>query len=362
MEPQVLMIGPVTRSGGVAIHTRELSKALKKAGVHVVLYNSSFEGNYPKLIVNVIKIYKRSLGQFYFSITNRNAYNIIHVQASGGLPGFLNAITGVLVAKFLKKILIISFHHGDVVKFLNKYILIMKLVVQYANRFILVSDTQKETFIKFRLSIDNLTIVPNGFDSSIFKTLDTKYARKKLNIAENVPSLVNVANLEEIKGQKYLIESMKIILTARQDVMLYIIGQGPLKCELQSLIDMNGLQNNVLLIGVKSHDEIPLWMNACDVFVLPSLNEGNPTVMFESLGCGKPFVGTNVGGIPEIIINEKLGILVEPKDVVGLTNAILRALCTMWDDEYILNYAKQFTWDIITERTMEVYGEVLKER
>ena len=102
-------------------------------------------------------------------------------------------------------------------------------------------------------------------------------------------------------------------------------------------------------------------MNACDVFVLPSLSEGNPTVMFEALGCGKPFVGTTVGGIPEVIINEKLGILVEPKDIDGLAKAIVRALETDWDRKYISNYAKQFTWDKIAEKIMEVYREVLGE-
>ena len=109
------------------------------------------------------------------------------------------------------------------------------------------------------------------------------------------------------------------------------------------------------------HDEIPLGMNACDVFVLPSLNEGNPNVMFEALGCGKPFVGTTVGGEPEVISNEKLGVLVEPKNVEGLTKAILKALDKEWDKDYISNYAKQFTRDKVPEKIIGVYDEVLKE-
>ena len=83
--------------------------------------------------------------------------------------------------------------------------------------------------------------------------------------------------------------------------------------------------------------------------------------MFEALGCGKPFVGTNVGGIPEIIINTKYGILVEPKDVDGLAKAILRALEVEWDMNYILNYAKQFTWNKIAEKTLMVYQTLSKK-
>jgi len=84
--------------------------------------------------------------------------------------------------------------------------------------------------------------------------------------------------------------------------------------------------------------------------------------MFEALGCGKPFVGTNVGGIPEIIINEKLGILVEPKDIECLANAILRSLDTKWDSRYICDYAKQFTWDVIVKRLLEAYNEAASLR
>ena len=62
--------------------------------------------------------------------------------------------------------------------------------------------------------------------------------------------------------------------------------------------------DHVEFVGGKPHAEIPIWMNACDVFVLSSLSEGNPTVMFECVGCGKPFIGTKVGGIPEIIISD----------------------------------------------------------
>jgi glycosyltransferase involved in cell wall biosynthesis len=90
------------------------------------------------------------------------------------------------------------------------------------------------------------------------------------------------------------------------------------------------------------HDEIPVWMDACDVFVLPSLNEGSPIVMFESLGFGKPFVGTKVGGIPEIITSEDYGLLCEPANQKELAEKILAALDKEWDDEKIRKYAEQF--------------------
>jgi glycosyltransferase involved in cell wall biosynthesis len=96
-------------------------------------------------------------------------------------------------------------------------------------------------------------------------------------------------------------------------------------------------------------------MNACDIFVLSSLNEANPTVMFEALGCGKPFIGTKVGGIPEIINSEVYGLLVTPANPDDLKEKILLALDRKWDHEAILKYAEQFTWKEIADEILKIY-------
>ena len=83
-------------------------------------------------------------------------------------------------------------------------------------------------------------------------------------------------------------------------------------------------------------------MNASDLFVLPSLNEGNPTVMFEALGCGKPFVGSKVGGVPEVITSEEYGLLVEPGNSTDLAEKILQAFEEEWNRESILGIAAIF--------------------
>ena len=101
-------------------------------------------------------------------------------------------------------------------------------------------------------------------------------------------------------------------------------------------------------------------MNACDLFVLPSLSEGNPTVMFEALGCGKPFVGTKVGGVPEVIASDDYGLLVEPADSEDLVEKILVALDREWDREKILTYAERYTWENVAKEIMGVYTQILE--
>jgi teichuronic acid biosynthesis glycosyltransferase TuaC len=83
--------------------------------------------------------------------------------------------------------------------------------------------------------------------------------------------------------------------------------------------------------------------------------------MFEALGCGKPFIGTKVGGIPDIVVDENLGILVDPGDSNSLAKALLKAIDRDWNAKYISNYADQFTWYKIAEKTANLYYEVLGE-
>ena len=130
------------------------------------------------------------------------------------------------------------------------------------------------------------------------------------------------------------------------------------KRALEKQIKSLGLEDYVMLAGGKPHDEIPLWINACDVFVLPSLNEGNPTVMFEALGCGKPFVGTKVGGVPEIISSDDYGLVVEPADIGDLVDKIMMALDRQWDQTKILAYAERFTWENISKEILQIYQSV----
>lgn len=211
------------------------------------------------------------------------------------------------------------------------------------------------------IPLEKIHCIPNGFDGKKFAKLDVDWCRKELNLPLDKKILLSIGNLVEVKGHKFLVESMAYISKCRDDVICIIIGEGKLKAELDNLIKLYNLDKLVILVGGKPHDEIPLWINACDVFVLPSLNEGNPTVMFECLGCGKPFVGTAVGGIPEIIISENYGHLTDPKNPEKLAKVILLSLDKDWNGKKISDYAKQFDWSEIAKKIVCVYDSVTEK-
>ena len=209
------------------------------------------------------------------------------------------------------------------------------------------------------IDLKKVHYIPNGFDGKKFYKMESEFCREKLNLPYDKKIILNIANLyDECKGHRYLIESIDKILKYDKNAICLIIGEGRLRKNLENQIKRLGIEDNIKLLGNRSHDEIPIWINACDIFVLPSLNEGNPTVMFECLGCEKPFIGTSVGGIPEIINSNDYGLLCKPADSSELGRLIKSSLAREWDYDKIGKYSKQFTWKNIAKETMRVYESI----
>jgi glycosyltransferase involved in cell wall biosynthesis len=110
--------------------------------------------------------------------------------------------------------------------------------------------------------------------------------------------------------------------------------------------------------GFVPNDLLPIWMNACDVFVLPSLSESFGIVQIEAMACGKPAVATYNGGSEEIITSEDYGLLCEPANQKELAEKILIALDKEWVYKKILGYAERFSWENIAKEVQEVYNTV----
>jgi len=202
--------------------------------------------------------------------------------------------------------------------------------------------------------------IPNGFDEEKFRVISKNIAREPLNLPKNKKIILNVAGMySPIKGHEFLIKAFSKVLQKQENALLVLVGDGKLRPKIENLISRLNLNDYVILAGARPHDEIPLWMNSADLFVLPSLSEGNPTVMFEALGVGLPFVGTAVGGVPEIITSEDYGLLCPPKDPKCLAEKILIALEKDWDREKIRRYAEQFTWENIAKQIITIYRDIL---
>jgi teichuronic acid biosynthesis glycosyltransferase TuaC len=214
-------------------------------------------------------------------------------------------------------------------------------------------------FHKLGITEKKIHYIANGYDPKKFFPISKEKACKSLNLPLDKKIILNISRLSEEKGQTFLISAIADIVHIRKDCICYIGGYGPARKKLETQIKEAHLKNYVNLIGFIPDNEMALWINACDVFVLPSLSEGNPTVMFETLGCGKPFLGTKVGGESDIIISDNLGLLVEPGNSAKIIEMILMALNHEWDRDAILAYAERYTWENIARQIIVVYKQIL---
>ena len=236
----------------------------------------------------------------------------------------------------------------------------IKDILKNSDKIITVSKKLKKILIDtLKASMDNIIVIPNGFDPNLFYPIDMAKCRNKLDLPINKKIILSVGSLVREKGYKYLIKAAEQLKNKEYDVLFVIVGNGPEREMLYNFIKNRKLSDSFILAGAKPHDEIPFWMNACDLFVMSSLIEGVPTVLFEALGCGKPFVGTNVGGIPEIITNNKLGILIPPKNPNALADEINKGIEKDWDNKYIKKYSEKYTWKNISIQILQIYGKIL---
>lgn len=236
----------------------------------------------------------------------------------------------------------------------KKYIEVFGLL----DRVIVVSADLKSKLVKeYFVDPDKISIIFNGVDVGKFFVREKIYARDQLGLSKSSSIGICVARLSEEKNLDILIRSVAEL--KHKSPFIYIVGDGPLKKELQNLIDYCGVEEMVKLVGVVPHDEIALWLNAGDFFCLPSQREGCPVVIHEALACGRPVISTTVGAIPDLICSDDYGLLCPPSDVDAYANLLKIAGSRKWDNEKIASYGRQFTWEEVAKQTVKVFQEVL---
>lgn len=251
--------------------------------------------------------------------------------------------------------------HGDDIYYLpfkdDEWREKIKYVLNTANHIITVSQSNLACIKKLDISTP-ITVIPNGFKSDLFYPRDSYECRKTLKLPLDKRIILTVGSLDPVKGQMNLVEAIQEIILKNKDILCVIVGFGEFQAVLKRQIHSLGLKEYVMLAGGKPHDEIPLWMNACDIFALPSLRESFGVVQLEALACGKPVVATRNGGSEEVITSEEYGLLVKPADPGDLAEKILMALDREWDREKIFAYAEQFTWESISKDILKIYRGV----
>jgi glycosyltransferase involved in cell wall biosynthesis len=206
-------------------------------------------------------------------------------------------------------------------------------------------------------------IIPNGVDVEKFKPKDTQVMRQQFGL-DKEPCVLFVGSLIPRKGLNVLVEAAKKIVKEKAETKFLIVGDGPLKNQLSISLESANLSGNFKFLGNLEEDELSAVYNCADVFVLPSIQEGQGIVLLEAEASGKPVVAFDAGGVNESMLNGETGLLVKRKSDEELADALLKLL----DDRNLREkmgvngrrfVTENFTWNICAQKMLNVYHEAL---
>lgn len=344
---KIAMIGQFPpHIGGVGVHINSLSKELLKNGeeVFVITYphkDIKNEVNKDYMDNNGIKVIGtrginipglRSLFYVLFGTINLirivRKYNIDIIHGHYLYPAGLIAVLGGM---FTKKKVYVTSHGSDMFclypqhKFMRP---IIRFVLKRADVVLAVSESLKEEILK--TNIPNIekkvrlnwnTVDINEFkiannDSDHHSKNNSNYNFKnELNIPKDKPIILFVGNIIKRKNVATIIDAKKQL---KSGCVLVVVGDGPLLNSLKEKVKVENVED-VIFTGARN--DIVNVIQSSDLLILPSYSESFGLVLIEALACGKPVIGSNVGGIKEIITDD-VGLLVEPTDSKGLANSI----------------------------------------
>jgi glycosyltransferase involved in cell wall biosynthesis len=204
--------------------------------------------------------------------------------------------------------------------------LLFGLATRFADRVFCVSEEIAQTLAGNGVaSGKRLCFIPNGIDAGRFASRASRDpVRGSLGIPGTARVIGSVGRLNEVKRQDLLIAAFARIAARRPDVHLLLVGDGPMRGELQALADRWDLGNRIHFAGHQDHPE--LFLPAMDVFALTSRTEGMPLAVLEAWAAGLPVVASRVGRLPKVVEDGRTGLLFPSGDEARLERRLERLL------------------------------------
>ena len=299
----------------------------------------------------------------------------IHLRAARGalarqyfVPDLIHAFwayrSGYVAARLKEKYkcpVVITVEGSDVHTWLQEWRKRKRVLyaLHQADAIIAVSRTLAERMIAEGIASEKIHHIPNGVNLESFSPRPSPLSGQLQKRFRGVSLFLCVANFLPVKGQDILLRALAL-LPENVGAVIFI-GDGPERPRLEKLVVELKLTSRVEFAGRIPHAEIAEWMNAVDALVIPSRNEGWPTVIFEAMACGLQVVGTAIGGIPEAINSEDYGMLVQPEDPAALASALARGAQRKPDKNQLRRRAERFSWERLSEQVLQVYRAVLGE-
>ncbi|MCI3984969.1 N-acetyl-alpha-D-glucosaminyl L-malate synthase BshA [Bacillus vallismortis] len=322
--------------GGSGIIATELGKQLAEKGheIHFITSSIPFRLNtyHPNIHFHEVEVnqyavfkyppYDLTLASKIAEVAGRENLDIIHAHYA--LP---HAVCAYLAKQMLKRnIGIVTTLHGTDITVLG-YDPSLKDLIRFA-----IEASDRVTAVSSALAAETYDLIKpekkietiyNFIDERVYLKKNTAVIKEKHGILPDEKVVIHVSNFRKVKRVQDVIRVFRNI-AGKTKAKLLLVGDGPEKSTACELVRKYGLKNQVLMLG--NQDRVEELYSISDLKLLLSEKESFGLVLLEAMACGVPCIGTNIGGIPEVIKNNVSGFLVDVGDVAAATACALRIL------------------------------------
>lgn len=345
---RVLLLSPLPPpAGGIATWTKlyinsSLAKKNKVDLINTAIIGKRIEFLNKKIylaeILRVFNIFK----QFIKLIKVIN-YDVIHINTSCSQMGMVRDWLLARIAKINGIKVIVHFHCDTSYMIKNNFLkFIFKKLCRVADARLTLNASSYDYMKK--ITGEESIFTPNFIENELLDVGKNKI------ISKHVKNIIYIGHLSEDKGIK------EVLAVAKKMPFIEFKLYGPIRCEVNELL----LTNNVRILGSVSRKDVLRIMFEADVLLFPSHTEGFPNIVLEAMVCGLPIVATDVGAIPDMIEDNKGGILTKVGDVEGMINAInklqnreIRDSMSKWNQNKV---KKNYNMDIVIGKIFNVYS------
>ncbi|MBI1870453.1 MAG: glycosyltransferase family 4 protein [Chlamydiae bacterium] len=363
MKIKVLLVASHLDAGGITSYLLTLAKALKEKGVDPFIASGGgqFERSTDLAHFNIGIHTKSELSLHVLKgawrmkkIIQEEGIQLIHAQTR------VAAVTS-FIASHLCGIPFLTTAHGFYRPHRGR-----KIFPCWGDAVIAISSHVRDHLEKdFKVSHEKIHLIYNGTDLSKLNHLPLEEEkmefRRQYHLDKDIPTIGIIARLSPVKGHRFLLEALHALSKVRK-LQCLVVGDGPSRKEFLDDLTRFNLKNIVRWIPWTDHS----WevLSLLDVFVLPSLQEGLSLSILEAQAAGVPVVASNVGGISEVVVDGKTGILVPPQD----SQALERTLNKMLEDPALARHmgsqgrehvSQKFNLDRMTDKVIALYEKVL---
>lgn len=342
---------------------RNLPKRTEKEGIPVhYVPTRMFPGGF--FFERYGRYYIKSLQTGLREIHKEFPFELIHCHTI-----YPDGYAGGELKKEWKVPLVSTIHGSDIMlyPYRNREIYEQTVQALKASDLVIMVSKRLEKEVKKLCPEANTVTIYNGFDPERFRPRNRLQVRAKLGLDPRKKLILFIGNLYPVKGIQYLLEAFYEVRKVNRDILLYLVGDGPLRTELEQKAEEMGISEAVTFLGRKPYDEIPDWISSADVTVLTSLSEGLPSILLESMGCGRTMVATDVGGIKEILQDGKTGLLAPAKDPGKIAHCLRKILV---DDPSLITSmgenahraSRALTWSQNARQTLQCYTTLLEQK